>query len=299
MKRCWMIQEVILARRLLVCGKDQLHWTCRECLRSEGSTLLGDPTWVKYLPPSSGASVSPNGIARNYLTWYSLVEVYSRASTTFSSDRLRAMEALARYFNERSLHSKFVMGLWTEDIANGLLWYATTQGPLSDHYMAPTWSWASTENPVTFCLLRGIRPDLIIDEDHRVSYVESWADDDREQYVTLDAMIIDEFTSMATATHERQHLECEYFFDSAQYDQSFRGRKEADTRRYSFMFVGPWSATNPGSPTAVQTRCIGLILLDSGLGPASPAKFKRVGIFLGLRYDGSLDGWTRQTVQIV
>lgn len=77
---------------------------------------------------------------------------------------------------------------------------------------------------------------------------------DNRGHVTLDAMVIDEFTRMPDAARERQQRECEYLFDCARYEQTFQRGGERD--RYLLMFVGPWDAGSPGSLVAAQTRFI-------------------------------------------
>ncbi|KAF5010741.1 hypothetical protein FDECE_3096 [Fusarium decemcellulare] len=299
LKRGWLLQEIILPRRLLIWGEDQVYWTCRACFRSEGSTIIGDPTWVNYLPPPSGAPASPNGISRSYLTWYSLVELYSRASYTFDGDRLRAIEEMAREFIEKSQLSKYVAGLWTDNITNGLLWYVVRLGG-SERLInpgPPSWSWASVGSSVTFCLLRGVRPDVINDDSHRLSYVESSVNIDTGGTMKLDAMILVGIEDIAKAAHQQKYqLECEYFFDCVEYEKRFRDGGGTTGGRHMLMFVGPWCAGSLNSEATPKMRCIGLVLFDSGLGFGHDAALTRVGLFLGLRYDGRLDRWTRQTI---
>ncbi|MBE3047819.1 hypothetical protein IMZ48_35975, partial [Candidatus Bathyarchaeota archaeon] len=232
--RCWLIQELILSRRLLVWGGDQVYWTCRTHLWSEGSALAGDPSWVKYLPPPEEAPASPNGISMSHLTWYSFVQLYSKADITFAKDRLVALKAFVAQFEKKSIQSAYAAGLWTDDIANGLLWYVNdlkTKKPYGDP-PAPTWSWASINGRVTYCLLRGTRTDKISDENHRLSLVEasrakviqtlsSVRDEVDPVYVKLDATTLDDIHNR-DQPYRQQLLECEYYFDCSEYEKRFR-----------------------------------------------------------------------------
>lgn len=301
--RCWLIQELILPRRLLVWGADQVHWTCRTCLWSEGSTASGDPDWVKYLPPPEGSPASPNGVARSHLTWYSLVELYSRGRLTISADRLNAVEAFKVQFARRAIRAEYAAGLWADDFANGLLWYSGEAARLARSH-APSWSWASIDGPVTYSLLRGTRADKISNEDHRVSFVEASCNngeglqiDVDPGYVKLDALTLDGLDSRDEACRQ-QLLECEYFFDSAEYERRFHNGGECAGGRLMLMFVAPWCAGSVGPVSAGDMRCAGLVLFDPGMSGDNPAVLTRLGLFLGLRYDGALNGWARRTVLI-
>ncbi|RYP46432.1 hypothetical protein DL768_007344 [Monosporascus sp. mg162] len=144
LRRAWMVQEVILPRRLLIMGTDQLYWHCRTSLRSEGSTLVQKP-FLKLLPrKETFPSISERNKGLTFFPWYNFVHIYSPARTTFSTDRLAAVRALARYFGGTS---QFAYGLWAEDLQNGLLWYVDDVlcSEHMDKYVAPSWSWASIQ----------------------------------------------------------------------------------------------------------------------------------------------------------
>ena len=310
LSRCWLIQELILPRRLLVWGADQVYWTCRTCLWSEGSVVVEDPSWVKYLPPPEGAAASPNGISRSHLTWYSLVELYSSARVTVASDRLHAIQAFKEQFARRSIQSAYVAGLWVDDMANGLLWYVERLKAEKAYGSppAPTWSWASIDGCVTYCLLRGARTDKISDESHRVSFVDASCDRGNDAfsvrygisdagYVKLDAMVLGDLENGDQASR-RQRLECKYFFDCPQYEKRFHDDGEGGGGQHILMFVAPWYAGSVGPVAAADLRCIGLVLFDEGVSGDNPANHTRAGLFLGLRYDGRLEGWERRTVMV-
>lgn len=295
LRRAWASSELVLSRRLVAWGADQVHWTCRTCLRSEGSTAVGNPSWTRYLPPPARAPNLPNGIARAHFMWYTLVELYSGSTAFRFWDRLAAVERYANFYSAHSISSSYLSGLWEDDVANGLLWYVTdlmnTRHPSTFH-LAPSWSWASAKGSVSYTLLHGVRMDRIIDERHRVcleSYTRSGLEfrSFTQSRITLRAMTL----SLATRSEAsvQKVPEGQFFLDS--YSPEKRDGKRV------LMFIAPWGAGDLGISSSNDMRCIGLVLLnrspDEGVD-----HWIRIGLFLGLHYDGVLDGWTRQTLTI-
>ena len=114
--------------------------------------------------------------------WYTSVQDYTHRALSQPGDILIALGALAQQY--QSLHDdvlgNYEAGLWTKRLCEGLLWhlaYPRHQDPesfiqprkVASEYHAPSWSWASCGQPVTFRTQR--EPDLIpfgeIDQSHR------------------------------------------------------------------------------------------------------------------------------------
>ena len=95
--------------------------------------------------------------------WYAFVQDYSHRALSEPGDILIALGALAQQYQSQhdDVLGKYVAGLWTERLSEGLLWhlaYPRHQGresfiqprkEVSEHH-APSWSWASCGQPVTF-----------------------------------------------------------------------------------------------------------------------------------------------------
>jgi hypothetical protein len=93
-------------------------------------------------------------IAYRLFRWLETVEDYSGRAFTRSSDRLPALSGLATEL-EMVLKCEYVAGLWRSGLLMGLLWVSDhTRKPrnteLTNCYQAPSWSWASIPNPVTY-----------------------------------------------------------------------------------------------------------------------------------------------------
>jgi hypothetical protein len=78
--------------------------------------------------------------------WYKLLWGYGSRKFTKATDKFPALSGLARLF-EQKFQSKYVAGLWSTDIINGLAWQglgdSRPQAVLPGQYIAPSWSWAS------------------------------------------------------------------------------------------------------------------------------------------------------------
>ena len=108
-------------------------------------------------------------------SWYVTVQDYSQRALSQPDDILIALGALAQEFhthNEDILGS-YIAGLWTRTLREGLLWHLSyARHPHREsfippqagatEYHAPSWSWASSEQPVTFRTQR--EANLIPDE---------------------------------------------------------------------------------------------------------------------------------------
>lgn len=172
--RAWCLQERILAPRILHFGTDQMYWECCGGIWSEGSTIRhghGNLTasddaaaMRRFLDSFSLAHASNDTVEHGtagktlYNEWYHMATKYTARKVTYSSDRLRAISAVARRVAKLS-GDDYVAGLWVKDIANGLLWSSTglfnTYGTRPRKGLnrcfettAPSWSWASVEGKV-------------------------------------------------------------------------------------------------------------------------------------------------------
>lgn len=81
--------------------------------------------------------------------------LYSRAQLTYSKDKLVAISGIARHFRS-IIQDKYVAGLWATNLERQLCW--TINREISSAgtkektalYRAPSWSWASVDEPVTW-----------------------------------------------------------------------------------------------------------------------------------------------------
>ena len=156
-RRAWVVQERLLAPRVLHFGSRQLFWECSGCdasedypvglpvvlLRSDQQSLFKffDETVLKLVESSHPTPA--------HAVWQRALSSYTHASLTNSEDKLIALAGIAGELSP-ILFNSYVAGLWKEYMATELLWYVNP-GCVSSRqqkYRAPSFSWASVDGAV-------------------------------------------------------------------------------------------------------------------------------------------------------
>lgn len=153
-RRGWVIQERLLAPRVLHFSPEQVSWECGECFSWEKAsrhyshqTPLDDHLdWIGYGNVEwSMQRVNPGEFAN----WKRLVAGYTKCDLTKHSDRLVAFAGIAK--RQAPVKGQYVAGLWSKSLPGALLWYARrtkrSHVPTKDYY-APTFSWAAADEEV-------------------------------------------------------------------------------------------------------------------------------------------------------
>jgi hypothetical protein len=187
--RGWCLQEQLLSPAVLHFSKEQVFWECQMLVRSESEGM--DANVVNNLSPGGRVNSSSfdriamrNSLATSasgsntldHMNWNSRVEEYTRRKLTFGTNKLPALSAIAhrfRYARDSEEDARpasepgyYAAGLWTHNIARGILWrpqlqmalrsnagYTQTVSTLSrppGEPLAPSWSWTSVDGPVEF-----------------------------------------------------------------------------------------------------------------------------------------------------
>ncbi|KAL5421399.1 hypothetical protein PMIN04_005637 [Paraphaeosphaeria minitans] len=185
-ERAWVLQEQILALRVLHFGKSELFWECKEVFANEtwASGWASLPTQCHNEDDHVERALSDMGDAFRYHKqrnplwqfmvedldsvessdglWRRIVRDYSARSLTYSTDRLPALSGVAREFSAMYEKSRYLLGQWSDDLHLGLLWSQTRPFPPSANTLAwpqvPSWSWASLNAPVDWYIY-----DLTVD----------------------------------------------------------------------------------------------------------------------------------------
>lgn len=150
--RAWVLQERLLAPRVLHFGKSQIAWECEEFEESEGyptgtakflmreDRILPKPL-VKGLKGEHGRELrkirlqgepepDPHLVDKGLYElqlWSRIVEDYSKLDLSEGSDKLVALSGIARHMAEQGIDSSnqpaiYVAGLWDKYLASQLLW---------------------------------------------------------------------------------------------------------------------------------------------------------------------------------
>ncbi|RYO71539.1 hypothetical protein AA0113_g1822 [Alternaria arborescens] len=196
-RRGWVLQERLMAPRVLHFCRDQIAWECAEFEDAEGHPEMNltlraklgsivDEGRLKDLTPEAGRTLRNNRLngfpdsdkdmtdLYIYELWKHIVEVYSRTQLTVSSDKLIALSGIARRFCEGNsklftLPNKYIAGLWSQNLESQLLWKVNElfrdgvfENPARrDATRAPSFSWASIDTPhgVTYPDVTDYKPE--------------------------------------------------------------------------------------------------------------------------------------------
>lgn len=158
-QRGWVLQERLLSPRVLHFSTDQVLWECRESYACETFPKsfpqefrgkgYDEGVYLRDFVPRKSFSSYKHPEAAETELWSEIVETYSRAHLTFRKDKLIALSGIAREVGHL-LKSEYVAGLWQCHLPYSLLWAAQPGGYRSTDYLAPSWSWASVDGPISF-----------------------------------------------------------------------------------------------------------------------------------------------------
>lgn len=164
-KRAWTLQERLLSSRILEYGIYKVSWICPTVINDDGWKAKEGGTQVdrvlNEIVNSRDESVEPKIGRRAFSdSWRKTVASYTSRSLTFPADRMRAISGIANAYGTygRTLHYKYLAGLWTSDLPGSLLWtirktlddppyYQPQPRPKTHRY--PSWSWVSVPDPVS------------------------------------------------------------------------------------------------------------------------------------------------------
>ncbi|KAI0162344.1 heterokaryon incompatibility protein-domain-containing protein [Xylariaceae sp. FL1272] len=167
-KRAWCFQELKLSRRLLIYGKEQMFFECREQKNNENGTYIFH-RWQgkRYFDLSVNFGLNSDITREEVLErWYAITYEYSLREVFDPTDNFATMAGIAARF-QRALGCRFLAGLWESDMLAGLMWksrrvYYTpggklplarpvaVKGPQKGKHItrAPSWSWLSLLGPI-------------------------------------------------------------------------------------------------------------------------------------------------------
>ena len=163
----WVVQERLLAPRVLHFGETQVFWECHEDVYSEayphGVPIHSPRQWrcnppLKMLDPGAEAHKKSETMSAQEIQkavfdfWERIVKMYSRCYLTKGNDKLVALAGIAKEMHGYlRLDDRYLAELWRNDLFAQMSWF--TDKPCNDRpspYRAPTWSWANVDAPISF-----------------------------------------------------------------------------------------------------------------------------------------------------
>ena len=171
-RRAWVMQERLLARRVLHFIQKEIMWECREHFASEmyprgwpnitESHIFKDLDDHSQMNSTAFSDVGAYVSAIPYRLWSGIQEGYSACHLTEPMDKLIALSGIAKKFRNIT-GDVYVAGMWQQNLAAQMLWY-TNQTPTfwrvakgdnptkvsqaTTAFRSPTFSWASIDLPV-------------------------------------------------------------------------------------------------------------------------------------------------------
>ncbi|KAL9117158.1 MAG: hypothetical protein Q9187_006309 [Circinaria calcarea] len=167
--RGWVLQERLLAPRILHFGSEQVFWECHEVdacetyphglpkllrkdhmIRFKALDLGSPATYPREHSPMDQVSVHDE-----YDIWHNIVKQYTKCALTMDGDKLVAISGIAKIFQSK-LQDEYLAGLWRRILLPDLLWCADRveneekgRAPRRPNsYRAPSWSWASIDGVI-------------------------------------------------------------------------------------------------------------------------------------------------------
>lgn len=147
--RGWVFQERLLAPRTVHFSRGETAWECRALCDCECSVV--SPRTVRTGSVVKRFLIGGEGGAGMGETWRrEVVPAYTRLDLTVVTDRLPALEGLARAMRGGG---GYLWGLWRETLGRDLLWRTEgggKKGEVLPEGYAPTWSWGSVVGQVMY-----------------------------------------------------------------------------------------------------------------------------------------------------
>jgi hypothetical protein len=156
--RAWTLQERLLSSRLLLFPSRvyKLRWKCHTIQQSDcGIGEFSFPTDSRLLPrslfPLHIQSAFTVPVHRLCYKWAEIIEEYSCRILSKPEDKLPAIAGIAAEFHN-VWGGEYCAGLWKRFMPQQLMWNTnpsygdpSTFPVISNHYRAPSWSWASLD----------------------------------------------------------------------------------------------------------------------------------------------------------
>lgn len=158
LQRGWVVQERVLAPATLFYGSSGIFWECNSYQSTEAGLTNFSTTPKTDFHTLLSPFTADHRIERPTMSlvsfhkaWAKLLELYTSTQLTRQTDRLVAIHGMVTQIS-KAQHLTSVAGLWQEMLPSEMLWH--TEKPKNweeklEHYLAPSWSWASLDSPVT------------------------------------------------------------------------------------------------------------------------------------------------------
>lgn len=163
--RAWALQERMISPRVVYFTEDELIFECRTKVQCECRGHYTGSNGGKMAHAHSLNTAKSPAMSKLLLKtqesddWEDLVQMYTKLSLTYDTDRLVAIGGLAQEYSKTRRGQTYLAGLWSGTLGQDLLWETRDQDafkPRPSNWVAPSWSWASAGSPVDFTWRRNV-----------------------------------------------------------------------------------------------------------------------------------------------
>ena len=173
--RAWTLQEQLLSVRFLDFCSHTLAWRCDIKRHFSGGIVSRD----RFPLLESGRTedmhhgeveVTDQAVIRRLVqqderiacAWKEIVRKYTDRNLSYTSDKLRAISAIAREFSRRlgkagpGRSPQYIAGVWKHDLPAALMWFVSRRDssweihPRPPHARPPSWSWVSVDGRIEY-----------------------------------------------------------------------------------------------------------------------------------------------------
>ncbi|TVY39500.1 putative ankyrin repeat protein [Lachnellula occidentalis] len=295
LQRGWMVQELVLPERNVIFGNEQIYWNCQKLSRAEDTICHQSPILRLNGSPNGTTPIAGEDYTREFTErWYYLVEIYSGTTYVHSKDRLPGLSHMVKHMLQQ-IQTTYHAGLWRSSFIRGLLWRAKSITPAHrfQEYIAPSWSWASLNGPVSYTL--GLNESSGSPDDAEILDIQISTPASNTTGV-VDSGFLTLRALSRTISKTNIPKGCNYYFDDAGFEEEWRGGRE-----FVHVFVCKWAVDRrPGG----GTKSAGLVLRrveGETETEAAGASFQRVGLVTGPDDDVAVWGkeWERREFRVI
>lgn len=293
MKRGWVLQECVLAPRMLYFAHDGVHWQCTQLAASdsnpegEGGEFISTPGRQGWLRLNPFWTLGNSGIARQRYpdhikdTWIGVLGHYCGSQLTYpEKDLFAALAGIGAKLAELS-GGVFKYGMLESTFPESLLFYCEGQGrPAEPREDRPTWHWSLSYPRVSH---------MLVDMIYRGGLWE------KRPFFPMAYTFMSNDCRPLPGKHARDFWPNIFLIGRLLTELPSRGR-HYDTAEYRAspptegMSYVPLINTRSDKQGAVVSIIYGLILVQSKSGA-----YRRIGVWQSLSSDHDIHTRTRKT----
>ncbi|KAK0707767.1 heterokaryon incompatibility protein-domain-containing protein [Lasiosphaeris hirsuta] len=157
-RRAWVFQEQYLSQRTLIFSREQVYFFCQG---------IGSHLHAENKTQESHAYLNKN-FGKIRFSWNSVTRELSTRLLTYDTDKLPSIAGVASTLSttrestlpitsegtlsttSEGAQRQYCAGIWRDDLPIGFLFHRVGEAKSPSGYLAPSWSWAALNGPVSW-----------------------------------------------------------------------------------------------------------------------------------------------------